>query len=85
MLGFKEEEFLTQTRSALALQGQIESVVDSIQERELTNLFLIGAGGTYAAMMPYEHFIRSRSTLPVRASIGKELMLTETPRLAPDR
>ncbi|MFK0040416.1 SIS domain-containing protein [Paenarthrobacter sp. NPDC090517] len=79
MLGFKEEEFLTQTRSALALQGQIESVVDSIQERELTNLFLIGAGGTYAAMLPYEHFIRSRSTLPVRASIGKELMLTEDP------
>ncbi len=79
MLGFKEEEFLTQTRSALALQGQIESVVDSIQERELTNLFLIGAGGTYAAMLPYEHFIRSRSTLPVRASIGKELMLTDDP------
>ena len=83
MLGFKEEEFLTQTRSALALQGQIETVVDSIQERELTNLFLIGAGGTYAAMLPYEHFIRSRSTLPVRASIGKELMLTEDPTFGP--
>lgn len=79
MLGFKEEEFLTQTRSALALQGQIEQFVGSVQDRGFENLFLVGAGGTYAAMLPYEHFIRSRSTLPVRAAIGKELMLTADP------
>ncbi|MFP3579644.1 SIS domain-containing protein [Arthrobacter sp. SIMBA_036] len=79
MLGFKEEQFLTQARSALALQGEIESVVETIQQRGIENLFLIGAGGTYAAMLPYEHFIRSRSTLPVRAAIGKELMLTNDP------
>lgn len=79
MLGFKEEEFLTQTRSALALQPQIEQLVDSLQERGFENLFLIGAGGTYAAMLPYEHFMRSRSTLPVRTAIGKELMLTADP------
>jgi len=83
VLGFKEEEFLAQTRSALALQGQIEQFVDSIQERGFDNLFLIGAGGTYAAMLPYEHFIRSRSTLPVRAAIGKELMLTGDPAFGP--
>ena len=83
MLGFKEEEFLAQTRSALALQGHIEQFVDSIQERGFDNLFLIGAGGTYAAMLPYEHFIRSRSTLPVRAAIGKELMLTGDPAFGP--
>lgn len=83
MLGFKEEQFLTQTRSALALQQQIESVVETIQQRGITNLFLIGAGGTYAAMLPYEHVIRSRSTLPVRASIGKELMLTADPTFGP--
>ncbi|MDQ0819515.1 fructoselysine-6-phosphate deglycase [Arthrobacter sp. V4I6] len=83
MLGFNEEKFLLQTRSALALQGQIEQLVDSLQERDFENVFLIGAGGTYAAMLPYEHFIRSRSTLPVRASIGKELMLTEDPTFGP--
>ena len=32
---------------------------------------------------PYEHFIRSRSTLPVRAAIGKELMLTADPTFGP--
>lgn len=83
MLGFNEEKFLLQTRSALALQGQIEQLVDSLQERNFENLFLIGAGGTYAAMLPYEHFIRSRSTLPVRAAIGKELMLTSDPTFGP--
>ncbi|WP_458112918.1 SIS domain-containing protein [Arthrobacter sp. R1-13] len=83
MLGFKEEEFLTQTRSALALQGQIEQLADALQERGFENLFLIGAGGTYAAMLPYEHLIRSRSTLPVRAAIGKELMLTQDPAFGP--
>ncbi|MBJ2121843.1 SIS domain-containing protein [Arthrobacter sp. MSA 4-2] len=79
MLGFKEEEFLTQTRSALDLQGQIEEFVESIEQRGFDNVFLIGAGGTYAAMLPYEHLIRSRSTLPVQAAIGKELMLTDNP------
>ncbi|MET4097060.1 SIS domain-containing protein [Arthrobacter sp. UYCu712] len=83
MLGFNEEKFLLQTRSALALQGEVEQLVDSLQERNFENVFLIGAGGTYAAMLPYEHFIRSRSTLPVRASIGKELMLTADPAFGP--
>ncbi len=83
MLGFNEEKFLLQTRSALALQEQIEQVVDSLQQRDFQNLFLIGAGGTYAAMLPYEHLIRSNSTLPVRAAIGKELMLTADPTFGP--
>lgn len=83
MLGFNEEKFLLQTRSALALQEQIEQLVDSLQQRDFRNLFLIGAGGTYAAMLPYEHLLRSNSTLPVRAAIGKELMLTADPTFGP--
>ncbi|WP_144671587.1 SIS domain-containing protein [Arthrobacter sp. U41] len=83
MLGFNEEKFLLQTRSALALQEQIEQLVDSLEQRDFQNLFLIGAGGTYAAMLPYEHFIRSNSNLPVRAAIGKELMLTADPTFGP--
>lgn len=83
MLGFNKEKFLLQTRSALALQEQIEQLVDSLQQRDFRNLFLIGAGGTYAAMLPYEHFLRSNSTLPVRTAIGKELMLTADPTFGP--
>ena len=74
ILGFDEKSFRSQTASAIALRPQIEEVVDQLQERGFANLFLIGAGGTYAAMWPYEHLARRSSTLPVRSVIAAELL-----------
>lgn len=74
MLGFDESEFITQTASAIALRPQIEELVDALTERGFDNLYLIGAGGTYAAMWPYEHLARRSSTLPVRSVIAAELI-----------
>ncbi|WP_323959618.1 SIS domain-containing protein [Arthrobacter sp. JZ12] len=74
MLGFDESAFRNQIASAVSLRPQIEELVTTITADGLSNLFLIGAGGTYAAMWPYEHLARRLSTLPVRAVIAAELI-----------
>ncbi|MDQ0576743.1 SIS domain-containing protein [Agromyces albus] len=74
MLGFDELTFRNQTASAIALRPQIEELVDRLHADGFDNLFLIGAGGTYAAMWPYEHLARRGSTLPVRSVIAAELI-----------
>lgn len=83
MLKFNEEEFVSQLSSALALRPQIEALVADIHTRELKNLFLIGAGGTYATMMPYELLMRRDSTFPVCAAIAAELVLSGNATLGP--
>src|SRR5688572_14866133 len=74
MLGFDESTFRSQMASAADLRPQIEEVVDRLQSQGFDNIFLIGAGGTYAAMWPYEHLARRSSTLPVRSAIAAELV-----------
>ncbi|GAA3441376.1 SIS domain-containing protein [Planomonospora venezuelensis] len=74
MLRFNEPEFLEQLASTVALRPQIEELVDRLVDEGFDNLFLVGAGGTYAQMWPYEHLARRSSTLPVRAAIAAELI-----------
>jgi fructoselysine-6-phosphate deglycase len=79
MLGFNEEEYLNQTTSTVALRPEIEKLVDRIQAGEWENIYFIGAGGTYAAVLPYERFFQTRSSFPARAVIGKEFILAPDP------
>lgn len=74
MLGFNESEFRDQIASAVALRPQIEALVDQLREQGIESILLVGAGGTYAQMWPYEHLARTRSTFPVRAVIATELI-----------
>lgn len=76
MLGFNETEFREQIASAVALRPQIEEYVDELLADGLKEILLVGAGGTYAQMWPYEHFARGRSSLPVRAAIAAELVVS---------
>ncbi|KAB8186653.1 SIS domain-containing protein [Microbispora catharanthi] len=77
MLGFNEPEFLSQLASAVALRPQIEELVDRLVDGGFDNLYLVGAGGTYAQMWPYERLARQRSTLDVRAVIAAELVAAD--------
>lgn len=77
MLGFNEPEFLSQLASAVALRPQIEELVDRLVDGGFDNLYLVGAGGTYAQMWPYERLARRRSTLDVRAVIAAELVAAD--------
>lgn len=83
MLKFDKTTFVSQIASAVALRPQIEQLVDEVNNRSLTHLFLVGAGGTYAAMWPYEHLARRQSTLPTTAAIAAELILSGHTALGP--
>ncbi|NRQ32829.1 SIS domain-containing protein [Nonomuraea sp. NN258] len=76
MLGFNEPEFLSQLASTVALRPAIEELVDSLVDAGYDNFLLVGAGGTYAQMWPYEHLARRSSTLRVRAAIAAELIVS---------
>ncbi|RDV43622.1 SIS domain-containing protein [Leifsonia sp. ku-ls] len=84
MLGFNEEEFLEQVRSTVALRSQIEELAERVSAGRWKNIYFIGAGGTYAAALPYERFFQTRSAFPVRAVIGKEFVLAPDPQFGPD-
>lgn len=75
MLKFDETEFRTQIASAVALRPQIEELVDKLLAAGIDNVLLVGAGGTYSQMWPYELLARERSTLSVRAAIAAELVV----------
>jgi fructoselysine-6-phosphate deglycase len=79
MLDFNEDEFFSQTSSTVALRPQIEELVEKVQAEGYENIYFIGAGGTYAAVLPYERFFQTRSTFPARAVIGKEFILSADP------
>ncbi|WP_037853459.1 SIS domain-containing protein [Streptomyces sp. NRRL S-340] len=81
MLKFNEAEFVSQTESLLALRPQIEKTVDRLADDGYDNVLLVGAGGTYAQMWPYEHLARRSSLLPVRAAVAAELVASGDARL----
>ncbi|MFJ9084487.1 SIS domain-containing protein [Streptomyces sp. NPDC102384] len=76
MLKFNEAEFVAQAESLVALRPQIEELVDRLVDEGYDNVLLVGAGGTYAQMWPYEHLARRTSKLPVRAAIAAELAVS---------
>jgi fructoselysine-6-phosphate deglycase len=84
MLGLDESTFVSKLASTVALRPQIEELVENLTSRGFSNLFLIGAGGTYAAMWPYEHLARRNSTLPVTSAIAAELVLSGDATLGSD-
>jgi len=84
MLGFDEAAFVKKIASTVSLRPQIEELVESLTARGFRNLYLIGAGGTYAAMWPYEHLATRHSTLPVKSVIAAELLLTGDANLGAD-
>ena len=74
MLKFDEDQFLKRAHSFLALQPRIEEIVGGLSDVDA--VFLIGSGGTYAAMWPYEHLMRRNTRVPVRSAVAAELVLS---------
>lgn len=76
MLKFNAEEFLKLVgENTLALQGEVEKIVDAVSNKGFKNIFLIGSGGTIAMMQPYEYILKSNSTLNVHAEIAAEFLV----------
>lgn len=74
MLKFNEEEFTAQVASAVALRPQIEALVAQLGDG-VKNVYFLGAGGSYAEMMPYALQLQTTSTLPGTAAIAQEFIL----------
>lgn len=83
MLDFDLDTHLANTRSMLALRGQIEEAAQRIVDGPYENLYFIGAGGTYSAALPYERLFQTHSSWPVKAVIGKEFILAPDPGFGP--
>ncbi|GAB2557732.1 SIS domain-containing protein [Leucobacter ruminantium] len=81
MLGFDADLYQRVIGGAGALRSQIDAIVDEVAATGYDSIFLIGSGGSYAAMWPYEHLMTRLSTVPVRSAIAAELVLTGDPRL----
>jgi fructoselysine-6-phosphate deglycase len=75
MLNFDKEKYLKVTNGSVALRGEIEKVVDKVNEKGFENIFLIGSGGAIATFYPFEFMINSTSTIPVYAEIAAEFVL----------
>jgi fructoselysine-6-phosphate deglycase len=84
VLDFDLETHLANTRSLLALRGQIEEAAQRIVDGPYKNLYFIGAGGTYSAALPYERLFQTHSSWPVRAVVGKEFILAPDPGFGPE-
>ncbi|SDC92726.1 Fructoselysine-6-P-deglycase FrlB with duplicated sugar isomerase (SIS) domain [Geodermatophilus telluris] len=74
MLGFDERRYGSVLGGAVSLRPQIEKLAAEIVAAEPNTLFLVGSGGSYAAMWPYEYLLTTRSALPVRSVIAAELV-----------
>ncbi len=62
----------------------IEKTVDTLFEKNVKNLFLIGCGGTYSLMMPWKYYADAHTDFPVYAEIGPELILQNHKQLGKD-
>jgi len=75
-LNLKEQEIFDSVNGALALRGEIESIIDSIWADGFDNIFFFGIGGTWASCMQVEVYMRGKSTLPVFVENAAEFLTT---------
>lgn len=72
MVKFDENKQIESVQNALALRGQIESVVDAICEKGFRNLYFLGIGGTWASAMQAEIHMKERSALWLQSLLSSE-------------
>ena len=60
MLKFDEQKQINSVNGGLALRGEIEKVVDEIQEKGFDGIYFIGIGGTWASSLQAEVYMRGR-------------------------
>ena len=84
MLKFDEQKQINSVNGGLALRGEIERVVDEIQEKGFDGIYFIGIGGTWASSLQAEVYMRGRSALPVYVENAAEFITTGNKRFTKD-
>jgi fructoselysine-6-phosphate deglycase len=74
MIGFNEKKYLEIGNHTVNLKNRVDEIVEEISKKGYKNIFLIGSGGSYAMFLPFEYYMRTKSTIPVYAEIAAELM-----------
>jgi len=81
MLKFCEERIRSEVDGVLALRPEVEKVADDICAKGYDNLFLVGIGGTYAAAMELECYMRGHSSIDVYLENAADLVVLGNSRL----
>ena len=84
MLKFDEQKQINSVNGGLALRGEIERVVDEIQEKGFDGIYFIGIGGTWASSLQADVYMRGRSALPVYVENAAEFITTGNKRFTKD-
>lgn len=84
MLKFDEQKQLDSVNGALALRGEIESVVDSICKKGYKNICWLGIGGTYASCLQAEVHMKERSAINFFVENAAEYILTGNKKVGED-
>lgn len=84
MLKFDEQKQINSVNGGLALRGEIEKVVDEIQNKGFDGIYFIGIGGTWASSLQVEVYMRGRSALPVYVENAAEFIMTGNKRFTKD-
>lgn len=84
MLKFDEQKQINSVNGGLALRGEIEKVVDEIQQKGFDGIYFIGIGGTWASSLQVEVYMRGRSALPVYVENAAEFITTGNKRFTKD-
>ena len=84
MSKFDEQKQINSVNGGLALRGEIEKVVDEIQEKGFDGIYFIGIGGTWASSLQAEVYMRGRSALPVYVENAAEFITTGNKRFTKD-
>lgn len=63
MLKFDEQKQLDSVNGALAIRGEIESIVDGIGQKGYKNICWLGIGGTYASCLQAEVHMKENSAI----------------------
>lgn len=81
MYKYNEELLRNSINGALALRPRIEEIVDEFQNGDLSNIFFIGIGGTWASAMQVEIYMKSKADLPIYVENAAEYLLTGNKKL----
>lgn len=74
MRGFDRNEFIEVVGKTASLTEEISELAEKLYKDGFSNLFLIGAGGTYCQFEPYEYMLRGITSIPVYCEIAAEFM-----------
>lgn len=84
MFNFNEDRYRSIQSGAVNLASEIDQKISTLLEGGAKNIFFLGTGGVAFLMQPAITLLNRRSTFPVFAGFGAELVITGSPHLGKD-